>query len=154
MPQSYVLDTSIILNLIRGRELGESIDRAFGLRAAYYRHLVSIVSHGELRVLARRHEWQESKLAALAIALGEVVTVNIDNSAMIEAYVRVEESCSSAPGGEHNMGQNDMWIAATALHAGLPLITADKDFRFLDGRLIQVYWVDSGAGSQKGRSIN
>jgi tRNA(fMet)-specific endonuclease VapC len=149
MSQSYVLDTSVILNLIRGRELGESIDRAFGLRTAYYRHLVSIVSHGELLVLARRHGWQESKLAALAVALDEVVTLNIDNSAMIEAYVRVEESCRNAPGGERKMGQNDMWIAATALHAGLPLITTDKDFRFLNGRLIQVHWVDSGTDVSK-----
>jgi hypothetical protein len=53
MSQSYVLDTSAVLNLIRGRELGKSIDRAFGLSAAFYRHTISIVSHGELRVLAQ-----------------------------------------------------------------------------------------------------
>jgi hypothetical protein len=47
MSQSYVLDTSILLNLIRGHELGRSIDLAFGLRAHLYRHTISIVSHGE-----------------------------------------------------------------------------------------------------------
>jgi tRNA(fMet)-specific endonuclease VapC len=148
MSQSYVLDTSVILNLIRGHDLGESIDRAFGLRAAFYRHIVSIVSHGELRVLAARKQWGDQKLSALTLALQELVTVNVDSSAMVDAYVRVEECCRNASGGERKMGQNDMWIAATALHASLPLITTDKDFDHLDGRLIQVHWVGPKSGQQ------
>ena len=40
------------------------------------------------------------------------------------------------------MGKNDVWIAATALFAGLPLLTTDKDFRFLDNNPIRVMWVD------------
>lgn len=142
MSQSYVLDTSVLLNLIRGHELGKSIDSSFGLRTAFYRHTISIVSHGELRVLAQRNQWGDKKLDALTLALDELVTVNLDSSAMIEAYVRVEEICRTVAGGEKKMGQNDMWIAATALYVDLPLITTDKDFNHLDGRLIQVHWVD------------
>ena len=149
MSQSYVLDTSVLLNLIRGQDLGLSIDRAFGLSAAFHRHIISIVSHGELRVLASRNEWGNKKLRALMLALRELVTVNVDNSPMVEAYVRVEETCRNAHGGERKMGQNDMWIAATAIHAGLPLITTDKDFNHLDGRLIQVHWVDPIGGQQR-----
>lgn len=148
MSQSYVLDTSVLLNLIRGRDLGESIDRAFGLRGAFHRHIVSIVSHGELRVLASRSHWHDQKLGALTLALQELVTVNVDSNAIVDAYVRVEENCRNALGGERKMGQNDMWIAATALHAGLPLITTDKDFVHLDGRLIQVHWIDPNGGQQ------
>jgi len=148
MSQSYVLDTTVILNLIRGQELGKSIDRAFGLRAALYRHTVSIVSHGELQVLAQRNNWGNDKRSALALALKELVTVNLDSNAMIDAYVRVEESCRTAPGGEKKLGQNDMWIAATALHTGLPLITTDKDFGHLNGRLIHVHWVNPAIPKQ------
>jgi tRNA(fMet)-specific endonuclease VapC len=146
MSQSYVLDTSTVLNLIRGHELGESIDRAYGLQSALYRHTVSIVSHGELHVLAHRNQWGEQKRNALNLALGELVTVNLDSDAIIDAYGLVEESCRNAPGAEKKMGQNDMWIAATALHTGLPLITTDKDFNHLDRRLIQVHWVDPSSG--------
>jgi predicted nucleic acid-binding protein len=78
MSQSYVLDTSILLNLIRGHELGRSIDLAFGLRAHLYRHTISIVSHGELRVLARRNQWGDQKRDALTLALDELVTVNLE----------------------------------------------------------------------------
>ena len=141
MSQSYLLDTSALLNLIRGQHLGESIDRAFGLRTAFYRHTVSIVTHAELQVLAQRNRWGDKKLAALTFALAELVTFNLDSSAIVEAYVRVEEGCRNAVGGEKKMGQNDMWIAATALYTGLPLITTDKDFNHL-GRLIQVHWID------------
>lgn len=148
MSQSYVLDTSVVLHLIRGHDLGESIDRAFGLRAAFHRHIVSVVSYGELRVLASRNQWGEPKLRALMLALQELVTVNVDSSAIVDAYVRVDETCRNAPGGERKMGQNDMWIAATALHAGLPLITTDKDFEHLNGRLIQVHWVDPRSGRE------
>jgi len=35
-----------------------------------------------------------------------------------------------------------MWIAATALVTGLPLITTDKDFNHLGQVLIQVHWVN------------
>ena len=149
MSQSYVLDTGVLLNLIRGHDPGLSIDRAFGLSAAFHRQIVSIVSHGELRVLASRNRWGAEKLGALMLALQEVVTVNVDSIAIIEAYVRVEEHCRNARGGERKMGQNDMWIAATALQAGLPLITTDKDFNHLNDRLIQVHWVDAKGGQPR-----
>jgi predicted nucleic acid-binding protein len=44
------------------------------------------------------------------------------------------------------MGQNDMWIAATALLCGMPIITTDGDFRHLNERLITVNWVDPKLG--------
>ncbi len=148
MSQSYVLDISVLLNLIRGQELGKSIDRAFGLRTALSRHTVSIVSHGELRVLAQRNQWGDQKRDALTLALDGFITVNLDSGAMVDAYVRVEESCRNAAGGEKKMRQNDMWIAATALHTGLTLITTDKDFNHIDSRLIQVHWVDPSSPRQ------
>jgi predicted nucleic acid-binding protein len=142
LSQTYVLDTSTLLNLIRGKELGRQIDRAYGLSSAMYRHAISIVTHGELKVLAERKAWGDEKQNALANAVGSLVTINIDSDALVDAYVRVEDACRNASGGANNMQQNDMWIAATALVCGLPIITTDKDFNHLNGRLITVHWVD------------
>ena len=64
----------------------------------------------------------------------------------MQAYVRVEEACRNVPGGERKMGQNDMWIAATALLCDLPIITTDEDFSHLNGSLISVHWVDPKLG--------
>lgn len=149
MNQAYVLDTSTLLNLIRGKELGEQIDSAYGLRAAMYRHTISIVTHGELRVLAERNDWGAQKRDALANALSSLVTLNIDSEPLVEAYVRVEEACRNAPMNARTMGQNDMWIAATALVSNLPIVTTDDDFNHLNGRLITVHWIDPRLGKPK-----
>lgn len=146
MTQSYVLDTGPLLNLIRGKELGEQIDKAYGLRQALYRHTISIVTHAEIKVLADRNGWGDQKRTALANALSELVTINIDSETLIDAYVQVESACYSDPSGARVMGKNDIWIAATALVSQLPLITTDKDFDHLNGRLITVYWVDPTLG--------
>jgi tRNA(fMet)-specific endonuclease VapC len=142
LSQNYVLDTSALLSLIRGKELGQQIDSAFGLRAFFHRHVISIVTHGELYAMANRNNWSQDKRNVLAHALNELVTVNIDNKPLVEAYVQVEASCRNVAGGERNMGHNDMWIAATSMVTGLPLITTDKDFQHLDVNLIRVHWVN------------
>lgn len=147
MTRTYVLDTGVLLNLLRGGELGRQIDHAFGLQAAMYRHTVSIVTHAELKVLALRNEWGEKKVAALKRALDEVVTVNVDSQELVDAYVQVESASSNVPNGVKNLGKNDIWIAATALVSGLPLITTDKDFDHLNGPVITVHWVDPSIGS-------
>ena len=84
--QSYVLDTGVLLNLIRGKQLGSRIDREFGLSRAMRLHTISIVTHGELKVLAERHERGAEKRSVLAVALDNLVTVNIESKALVEAY--------------------------------------------------------------------
>jgi hypothetical protein len=53
----YLLDTSVILPLVRGNALGRYIDQRFGLGSATQRPFVSVVSLGRVRVLARRNDW-------------------------------------------------------------------------------------------------
>jgi tRNA(fMet)-specific endonuclease VapC len=139
---SYVLDTGVLLNLVRGKELGMRIDREFGLTRSMRLQTVSIVTHGELKVLAERNEWGAEKRNALAFALDNLVTVNIESEALVEAYVQVDRACRNISGGNRTLGQNDMWIAATALLSGLPLLTTDKDFLPLHARSITVYLID------------
>ena len=62
MNQSYVLDTNVLLALIRGNALGKSIDDAYGLSSNLQRHVVSIVSQAELCVLADRNKWGDEIL--------------------------------------------------------------------------------------------
>jgi tRNA(fMet)-specific endonuclease VapC len=79
---------------------------------------------------------------ALAVALDNLVTLNIESEALVEAYVQVDRACRKNSGGSRTLGQNDMWIAATALLSDLPLITTDQDFLPLHERLIKVHWID------------
>jgi tRNA(fMet)-specific endonuclease VapC len=80
-----------------------------------------------------------------------LVVLSVDGQALIDAYVQVSRADANWPEGARNMGKNDIWIAATAVNAGLPLLTTDKDFRFLHDNLLQVLWIDP---ELKNHSIN
>ena len=127
----YLLDTSVILALVRGQELGNALDNRFGLRAARQRALASIVSVGELRVLAGRNAWGDKKTQALQRALEALVIVDISHPAVIDAYVAIELASQAHPEGSRNLGKNDLWIAACARAAGATLLTYDHDFKHL-----------------------
>jgi len=137
----YLLDTSVILPLVRGNVLGRHIDERFGLQSARQRPLVSVVSLGEVRVLAERNGWGVAKLQALSSALANLVTVDISHPNVIDAYVELDLVSEGHPDGARNMGKNDLWIAACAKAAGATLLTTDNDFAHLipdhlDGEVI------------------
>jgi predicted nucleic acid-binding protein len=95
------------------------------------RSFVSIVSHGEIRVLAKRNGWGDAKLQALQQALDGFVTIDINRPAVIEAYVELDLISQAHPDGARNMGKNDLWIAACAQAAQVTLLTTDEDFAHL-----------------------
>ena len=51
----YLLDTSVVLHLVRGNDLGQYIEDRHGLSKSLTRQLFCIVTHGEARVLACRN---------------------------------------------------------------------------------------------------
>ena len=63
------------------------------------------------------------KRRVLAVALDNLVTVNIESKALVEAYVAVDRFCRSVAGGGRTFVDR-----LTALLCDLPLITTDKDF--------------------------
>ncbi|WP_438035177.1 PIN domain-containing protein [Sorangium sp. So ce204] len=137
----YLLDTSVILPLVRGNALGRYIDERFGLRSAAQRPLVSVVSLGEVRALALRNAWGDAKLKALSNALDNLVVVDINHPAVLDAYVQLDLVSQSHPDGARNMGKNDLWIEACAKASGATLLTTDDDFshlipEHLDGEVI------------------
>ena len=77
-----------------------------------------------------------------------LVVLPIDGQALVDAYVEVSRADMGWHEGPRNMGKNDIWIAATAVSSGLPLLTTDKDFRFLHGNLAQVLWIDPDQRSE------
>jgi predicted nucleic acid-binding protein len=92
--------------------------------------------------MSDRNGWEGAKRLALDRALLEFVTVDIAGSRIVEAYRRVAEANAAIPTGHHNMGKNDIWIAATGIVTGLPMLTTDKDFNHLNGNLLDVHYFD------------
>ena len=136
----YLLDTSILLALIRGKSLGEHIDKAYNLRTSNFKPLISIVTHGEIKVLAKKYEWGKEKSEKLQLMLDNLNTIDIDFS-IVSDYVELDyysRKCKPAV----RMGKNDLWIAATAKATDAILLTTDKDFNHLPLDVLKHSFID------------
>jgi tRNA(fMet)-specific endonuclease VapC len=146
----YLLDTSVLLPLIRGKELGRYIDATYKLSSQPGRHLICSVTHGEILALAAVNRWGSEKRGALQRMLESLVTVDIYDDDVIACYVEmVTASRNYAKGSRENVGQNDLWIAAVTKASGSVLLTADKDFDHLHPAHIQRIYID-----QKSRLVS
>jgi predicted nucleic acid-binding protein len=127
----YLLDTNVLLLLVRGGPQGHAIDARFRLRESVVRPCISIVTVGEIRVLAQRQSWGEARREVLERTLSAVVVVDINHPSVLDAYVEMALACDTHPSGARVMGKNDLWIAACARAADAFLLTTDKDFNHL-----------------------
>ncbi len=113
-----------MLSLLRQNDLGRYLGVVYGLVPPPPVFQVSIVSVGELLSIAMQRSWGHAKCDALSNLVGMMTVHAVDNR-FIYAYGEID-AASHAVG--HNMGKNDLWIAATARVFGLTLLTTDKDF--------------------------
>ncbi|MGA2617520.1 MAG: type II toxin-antitoxin system VapC family toxin [Thermoguttaceae bacterium] len=135
----YLLDTNILLELIRGNPLGERIDAEYGLRTNLNRSMISVVTVGEMYSLVRQFGWGREKIGRLESMLAELVWLDINNPQVLEAYGEIDHA-SQVQG--RRMGKNDVWIAATARVTGATLLTTDPDFDHLHGACIDRIWIN------------
>lgn len=140
----YLLDTNVLLVLVRGGAHADHIDETFGLRASKTRPMISVVTHGEIRVLAHRNSWGDKKLAVLDRALTELVTVDINHPDVIDAYVEIDIFSQGYPKGDRNMGKNDLWISACAKASQATLLSMDKDILHLK-EIMSIEYVDQSS---------
>jgi tRNA(fMet)-specific endonuclease VapC len=134
-----LLDTSIIIHLIRGNAVGVKIDRDYQLRKSLLRPLISVISIGECLALADQFKWGESKTARLLELLREFVPVNITAQPVLDSYKRIAAHLRAAG---RPIGQNDIWIAACAGAASATLLTTDRDFDAIPAELLAHVWID------------
>jgi predicted nucleic acid-binding protein len=138
-PNGYLLDTNILVALIRNNDLGKYLDRIYRLTSASGPLYVSVVVFGEASALALKFGWGAAKQAALTATLALFSPLDIFYQDVIEAYARIDAH-SEASG--FVMGKNDLWIAATAHVFDLTLLTTDHDFDHLHGNWVDRDWVD------------
>lgn len=129
-----VLDTNVVLQLVRGNEFGRALDAAFRLQARPIRPILSIVSVGELLAFAKRRAWGADRIDKLNQNIKQFVVFDI-NRAIIEHYAAIH---TFLVGSGRTVGDNDVWIAATAAATSARLITTDKDFEPLAGMFLHV----------------
>lgn len=138
----YLFDTSVLLNLVRGKELGRYINETFHLSEVIRRPLISVVTHGEIWAMAERRKWSDDKRTVLQGMLDDLVTIDLNDGSIIQSYVIVDQANQSHPSGARIMSDNDLWIAATARSASAILLTTDKDFLHLPPDVCAVHYID------------
>ena len=136
-----VLDTNILVHAIRESITWRTIESRLHLRSRAERPIISQVTIGELFALAEKAQspWGLPKRERLRELVREMLVVDLSRSGVIEHYARID-SYSERSG--HNMGKNDIWIAATAIAASAVLITTDADFDHLHPRFLRVLRID------------
>jgi len=130
-----LLDTSVVLHLLRGKATGQRIDAALDLRARPERPLISVVSVGEALAFARRLSWGPERTTRLEAYLRELVVVDINNGAVLRKYADIHTFLVRQG---RAVGNNDVWIAATAAATSALLVTTDADFDPLDPEHVRV----------------
>lgn len=137
-----LLDTNIVLELVRNKNLGTRISSQFSLADTIHRPLISIVTVGEIWVLADQFGFGEVKRDFLQKVLSTLVILDINQDSVVQAYVEVNRASRNAPGGARTLSNNDLWIAATAIAAEAAIVTTDQDFLFLHPEPCRVHYVN------------
>jgi predicted nucleic acid-binding protein len=118
-----VLDTSVFIAAETGRSLDEELlpDES----------AISVITLAELQagVLAARDTQTRARRLATLDALSDIQVLDVDaGSALVWAQMRVE----LAEAGRR-VNVNDLWIDASAVRHGLPVVTQDDDFTAVEG---------------------
>ena len=132
------LDTNVLVHWLRQNDTGRQLRDAYRLHERIDRPIYSTVVEGELRGLAACWKWGPKKLEVLNELLSELVRVDAGRPEIVQAYSEIYELDQA---GEHNTGENDMWIAATAKAAGAVLLTCDRDCVWLNSDVVVIEYV-------------
>ena len=140
--QRYLLDTNILVYYVRGKELGEYVEATYSLKTVAMAPIICAVTEGELRSLALKFSWGRDKRRKAEALLERFVVVQLDLPGLYDAYASIDDH-SRQQGMP--MGENDLWIAATAHVTGARLLTTDKDFDHLDPGYLTRDYIDQDA---------
>jgi tRNA(fMet)-specific endonuclease VapC len=141
----YLLDTNILVHLIRGDELGRAIETNFALGGSLNRCLICVVTIGEMYSLARRWGWAQKKLDQLKALLSQLVWIDINHPEVFETYAELEDISRRAG---RSIDKNSLWIAATAKVSATTLLTLNGDFDHLAAAHISRLRVDDKTGQE------
>lgn len=135
---NYVLDTNILLIYLREPETKKLIEERYDPLGSGNNPVISIVTVGEIRSIAKRNYWGAKRLATVEEIMSKLIITDINYEDLIEMYAEIDAfsqgTTKEKPLGmsARNMGKNDLWIAATAVITGSKLMSTDNDFDHLN----------------------
>ena len=146
---NYLLDTNILLIYLRAKEKREKIESEYDPFGENNNPIISIVSVGEIKSIAKRNYWGEKKMRLLDEILNSLIIIDINSEDITEKYAEIDAYSQGKlidnplPMSSRNMGKNDIWIAAaTTFVTKSTLLTTDKDFSHLHNKYFPVVTIE------------
>lgn len=128
-----VLDTSVLVKILQGKEDGTRIESTYELGRRTSTPYISVVTVGELRAFSRSAKWGAEKRARLDDLLAELVIVDINSRDVLDAFADVSTFLKERG---RTIGDNDRWIAATAKVLQATVLTTDRHFERLHPEMV------------------
>lgn len=128
-----VLDTNVLVHLLRNNALGQAIEKTYSLTTRLERPLLSSIVEGELRGLAESWNWGSTKIQKLETTLNELVRISAGEPEIVATYGKLYAHQSKIG---KKVGENDLWIGATAAAINGTVITCDTDFLNFDRTMV------------------
>jgi|TARA_Y100000310_G_C20604210_1_gene774663 tRNA(fMet)-specific endonuclease VapC len=127
MPTRYLLDTNICIYIQREKP-GDVLLRFQDLQ--YGDAAISVITWGELRYGAERSQQRTTAVESLQEFKSFVPVLTMpENAGLAYGVIRASLESKGKP-----IGNNDLWIAAHAKAAGLPLVTNnEREFQRVPG---------------------
>jgi len=144
----YLLDTNILVTYVRDTAVTHRLENQLNLLNGENNLIISVVSMGEIRSIAKQNNWGNRKIKKLENIIKDFLITDINVETIIERYAEIDAYSQGKLEGEEvtfsarNMGKNDLWIAATASMFDLELITTDKDFEHLSPKYLNLKCID------------
>ena len=145
---NYLIDTNILVIYVRDTDLTRRLEENLRLLTGRNNLVISVVSIGEIKSIAKQNKWGEKRVRRLIEILSQFLIADINLEDIIESYSEIDTYSQGKLEGKatsftsRNMGKNDLWIAATASTLNLELITTDKDFDHLNEEYLQLKRID------------
>ena len=145
---NYLIDTNILVIYVRDTDLTRRLEENLRLLTGRNNLVISVVSIGEIKSIAKQNKWGEKRVRRLIEILSQFLIADINVEDIIESYSEIDTYSQGKLEGKatsftsRNMGKNDLWIAATASTLNLELLTTDKDFDHLNEEYLQLKRID------------
>jgi tRNA(fMet)-specific endonuclease VapC len=144
----FILDTGILLGVLKASAYASASFEHHGLNTPDAEVVVSVVSQAELRAFPLRNGWGAEKIEKLEALLRRIPAVDISQPRIVGSYAEIKVFSEGGhprlklPASAYTIGDNDLWIAATAHVLRAHLLTTDKDFAPLEGVFIKHSYYD------------
>lgn len=104
---------------------------------------VSVITLAEAEVGYRKSGWSPRKIEQERLRLQSLLLIPLDVAILTEWARLKHKSVDSG----WNIGDNDLWIAATAAARSLPLATCDRDHGRIEDERVEILYLPPKADS-------